>query len=178
MRKFCLCLLVIALTIPVPVRADHGDRRENALDDGGLVISTSFKSNYLIYRSIGGESVVKGKEKKRKWWCVWLCKRRVPKKADRIEITNTYYSEISPGVFAALEREPKVCTNADSCEEKEFAWGVGLKLQFPDGGGPSPALVDGLLSVDGVITLHVIQVDGRTIRANTGAGKHPGIIVQ
>ncbi|MGB5658445.1 MAG: hypothetical protein WBO54_03105 [Thermoanaerobaculia bacterium] len=176
MRKLCGLFLVMALAISTPLRSDHGDRRENPLDAGGIVISKSFKTNLIIYKSVGGETVVKGKEKKRKWWCAWLCRRRVSKDADRIEITNTYYSEISPGVFAELVREPRVCTNTDSCEQKEYAFGVGVKLKFPDG-GPSPTPIDGLLPVDGVITLHVIQVDGRTIFANTGAGKHPGPIV-
>jgi hypothetical protein len=142
------------------------------LSDGGLAVSTSFKTNLLVYRSIGGRTDVKGKEQKRKWWCVWLCKRRVEKKAERITISNTYFSEITPGVFAVLERDPKTCNNASSCEQKEWAVGVGIKLQFP-AGGTSPTTADELLPVDGVITRHEILVDGQLISAATAAGKHP-----
>lgn len=172
------CCLVAALALRVPAHADHGERRENPLDDGGLVTSTSFKTNLLVYRSVGGRTLVRGEERKRKWWCAWLCKRRVAKDADRIEIVNTYYSEVSPGVFASLEREPAVCTDTDSCTQKEFSFGAGLELEFPDGGDPDPIPLDGLLPVDGVITRHRIVVDGRSITATTAAGKHPGIVVQ
>lgn len=169
---------VLLLWICAVAWADHGGRRETSLEDGGLVISTSWKSNYLVYRSIGGETTAKGKETKRKWWCAWLCKQRVGKKAQRIQIANTYFSEVSPGVFASLEREPKVCTNAESCKQNEWAVGVGIKLNFPNGGSPSPGQVEGLLPVDGVITRHIVQVDDRTITATTSAGKHPAPIIR
>ena len=175
MRKQA-CLWVVALTICTAALADHGGKIETPLNDGGLVISTSWKSNYLVYRSIGGETEVKGKEQKRKWWCVWLCKRRVDKNATRIEILNTYFAEVQPGVFARLERQ-KVCSNASSCKQREWAAGVGVKLTFP-GGSTTPGQLDALLPVDGVITRHAIVVDGRTIVVSTSAGKHPpGIIL-
>ena len=145
---------------------------DTPLSDGGLVVSKSFKTNLLVYRSIGGRTDVKGKEQARKWWCLWLCRVRVEKKAERITISNTYFSEITPGVFAVLERESKTCNNASSCEQKEWAVGVGIKLQFP-AGGTSPTTVSELLPVDGVITRHEILVDGRLISAVTSAGKHP-----
>lgn len=152
--------------------ADHPNSIDTALNDGGLVVSKSFQTNLLVYRSIGGRTDVKGKEQKRKWWCVWLCKRRVDKNAERITISNTYFSEITPGVFAVLQRDPKTCNDASSCEQKEWAVGVGIKLQFP-GGGTSPTTVSELLPVDGVITRHEILVDGRPISAVTSVGKHP-----
>ena len=71
----------------------------------------------------------------------------------------------------------KVCTNTASCQQKEWAIGVGIKLTFPDG-GPSPDQVGGLLAVDGVITRHTVRVNNREISAMTAAGKHPGIIIQ
>lgn len=152
--------------------ADHPSSVESPVDDDGLIKSKSFKTNLIIYRSIGGSTEVKGKEKKRKWWCVWLCKRRVNKDAESIIITNTYYSEVSPGVFAVLERNPKTCTNTSSCRQREWAFGVGVKLTFPDGGA-SPTTIGGLLPVDGVITQHSILVDGQSSSATTAAGKHP-----
>jgi hypothetical protein len=152
--------------------ADYPSSIDTPLSDGGLVVSKSFKTNLLVYYSIGGRTDVKGKEQKRKWWCLWLCKRRVDKNAERITISNTYFSEVTPGVFAVLERDPKTCNNASSCEQKEWAAGVGIKLQFPEG-GTSPTTVGGLLPVDGVITRHDILVDGRTISAVTSVGKHP-----
>jgi hypothetical protein len=168
-------LAIAILTLCSSAYADHGEKHETTLSDGGLVTSTSWKSNYLIYRSIGGETEVKGKEKQRKWWCAWLCKRRVSKNAERIEITNTYFSEVQPGVFARLDRA-KVCTNTDSCEQAEWAVGAGVKLSFPNG-GPSPAPLDGLLPVDGVITRHLVIVNGQTIIHVTSAGKHPPNII-
>jgi hypothetical protein len=150
----------------------HPTSIDTPLDDGGLVVSRSFKTNLLIYRSIGGRTDVKGKEQKRKWWCVWLCKQRVDKTAERITISNTYFSEITPGVFAVLERDPKTCNKASSCEQKEWAVGVGIKVQFP-AGSTSPTTVSELLPIDGVITRHEILVDGRPISAVTSVGKHP-----
>jgi hypothetical protein len=168
--------VVMALALCSTAHADHGEKHETALSDGGLVTATSWKSNYYIYRSIGGETEVKGKQMERKWWCVWLCKRRVSKNAERIEISNTYFAEVQAGVFARLERV-KVCTNTDSCQQKEWAVGVGVKLSFPNG-GPGPAPLDGLLPVDGVITKHTVIVNNQTIIMFTSAGKHPpGIIL-
>jgi hypothetical protein len=175
MRKRIVCLAMM-LALCSSALADHGDKRETTLNDGGLVTSTSWKSNYIVYKSVGGETVVKGKEMKRQWWCVWLCKRRVDKNAERIEIVNTYFSEVQPGVFARLERA-QVCTNKASCKQSEWAIGVGVKMQFPNGSTPTPAPLDGLLPVDGVITRHTVIVDGGTIVAVTSAGKHPPNII-
>lgn len=170
MKKLTAWVVLFALSSLL--LADHPSSIDTPLNDGGLVVSKSFKTNLLVYRSIGGRTDVKGKEQKRKWWCVWLCKQRVDKKAERITISNTYFSEITPGVFAALERDPKTCGNASSCEQKEWALGVGIKLEFP-AGGTSPTTVGGLLPVDGVITRHEILVDGRLISVVTSVGKHP-----
>ena len=168
MKNLTFCLAWLALSSVA--LADHPSSIDTPLNGGGLVISQSFRTNLLVYRSIGGRTEVKGSEQKRKWWCAWLCKRRVDKNAERITITNTYFSEVSPGVFAALEREPKTCNNASSCEQKEWAAGVGIKLQFP---GTSPTTVGGLLPVDGVVTRHETVVDGRTVSVVTSVGKHP-----
>lgn len=156
-------LFLILLGVSSILFADHPSSIEIPLDDGGLVKTKSFKKNYWVYRSIGGRTEVKGKQKKRKWWCAWLCKRRVKKKAESIVITNTYYSETAPGVFAALERNPKTCSNASSCQQKESALGFVVEIQF----------LGGLLPIDGVITRHNIVVDGTVINRVTSAGKHP-----
>jgi hypothetical protein len=170
MKKLALC--VLSLVSSSLLLADPPSSIDTPLNDGGLVVSKSFKTNLVVYSSIGGRTDVKGKEQKRKWWCLWLCKRRVDKKAERITISNTYFSEVTPGVFAVLERDPKICNNASSCEQKEWAAGVGIKLQFPEG-GTTPTTVGGLLPVDGVITKHEILVDGQLISAVTSVGKHP-----
>jgi hypothetical protein len=167
-----LAALVISLGVSSLLLADHPRSMETPLNDGGIALSESFKSDLLIYKSIGGRTEVKGKEEERQWWCVWLCKRRVDKKAERITVFNTYFSEVQPGVFAALERDPKTCTNASSCEQKEWGIGVGVKLEFP-GGGMSPTTLGGLLPVDGVITRHDVVVDGQPLSATTSTGKHP-----
>lgn len=168
-RPGILLFLMAATTV---LLADHPGSIETALDDGGLATSKSFKSNYLIYRSIGGETRVQGKEKKRKWWCAWLCKRRVDKNAERITVANTYFSEVQPGVFAVLEREPRTCNDASSCGQKEWAAGLVVERTFPNG-STTPGIPGGLLPVQGVITRHEIVVDGRTIMNVTAAGKHP-----
>ena len=167
---------MFALVLCSTAHADHGEKVDTSLNDGGLVTSTSWKSNYLIYRSIGGKTEVKGKEMRRKWWCAWLCKRRVNKNAERIEILNTYFAEVQPGVFAKLERPVKMCTNTDSCEQKEWAAGVAVKLTFPNG-STTPGQLESLLPVDGVITRHTVTVDGRMIEVFTSAGKHPSGVI-
>ena len=167
-----LALVVLWLAFSSLLLADHPGSIDTPLSDGGVVASGSFKSNYLVYRSIGGSTDVKGKQQKRKWWCAWLCSRRVEKNAERITIRNIYYSEVTPGVFAVLERDPRTCLDASSCSQKEWAVGVGVKLEFPEGGA-NPATLSGLLPVDGVVSTHEIVVDGQTITVTTSAGKHP-----
>ena len=78
-------------------------------------------TNYFLYRSIGGETYLKGKEQERQWWCVWLCKRNVDKKADSIIVENTYYAEVIPGVFAS-QQMATTCTNSASCTLEKSAW--------------------------------------------------------
>jgi hypothetical protein len=149
---------------------------EDDLDDGGIRKSKSWKTNLFVYKSIGGETTVKGKEKKRKWWCVWLCKRRVDKNAELIVIQNTYFSEISPGVFSNAQKAPKQCQDSSSCKQSEWAVGGAIKIPFPGGG-----TIDNLLPIDGVITRHEIMVDGQTFVEMTAKGKHPepdGPIIQ
>ena len=170
MKRFALAVLWLASSSLL--LADHPGSIDTPLPDGGVVASASFKSNYLVYRSIGGRTDVKGQQQKRKWWCAWLCTRRVEKNADRITIRNTYYSEVTPGVFAVLERDPRTCLNASSCSQKEWSVGAGVTLEFP-AGGANPSTVSGLLPVDGVVTAHEIVVDGQTISIATSAGKHP-----
>ena len=170
MKRLAIVLVWFALSSVL--LATHPSSIDTPLKDGGLVVSQSFKTNLAIYRSIGGRTEVQGKEQKRKWWCVWLCSRRVDKKAERITIGNTYFSEIATGVFAVLAPDPKTCANASSCEQKEWAVGVGMKLEFP-AGDKSPTTLSGLLPVDGVITTHEIVVDGQTLSAATSVGKHP-----
>ena len=167
-----LALVVLWLAFSSLLLADHPGSIDTPLSDGGVVASESFKSNYLVYRSIGGSTDVKGKQQKRKWWCAWLCSRRVEKNAERITIRNVYYSEVAPGVFAVLQRDPRTCLDASSCSQKEWAVGVGVKLEFPEGGA-NPATLSGLLPVDGVVSTHEIVVDGQTITVTTSAGKHP-----
>ncbi|MEL6951259.1 MAG: hypothetical protein AAGM16_14215 [Pseudomonadota bacterium] len=162
-------ILVAAIALPALVLADHADPKVKVdLDDGGYRESKSFKSNWLVYRSIGGNTTIKGKEKKRKWYCVWLCKVRVDKKAESITITNYYYSEVSPGVFVSSGPIPKTCEDTASCTLKESAGGFNIDMQFPNGenGG-------GLLPIDGVVSVHRMVIDGQQYSAFTAKGKHP-----
>ena len=173
MRRSIVVVSVLALFAAVPALSSHAPSTiEEGLADGGLRHSESFKVNYYVYKSIGGETWLKGKQKKRKWWCVWLCKVRVDKKADLIAIHNTYYAEIRPGVFSALERPVKECANASSCKQKEWSVGLVVKLPFPgESGNPGAGTLQ--LPIDGVITRHTIKVDGQVFSIETSIGKHP-----
>ena len=124
-------VLVFSLAVSSALLASHPGTIETPLADGGLVISKSFKKNWVIYSSVGGGTDVKGNETKRKWWCLWLCKVRVDKNAERIAIMNVYYAEVSPGVFASSPEGPVICNNASSCEQKHWAFGIGVKIEFP-----------------------------------------------
>ncbi len=155
-----------------PVFAGHApESQEASLADGGLRSHESFNSDYLVYRSAGGETVVLGKEKKRRWWCVWLCKTRVAKKADKIRLSNTYYAEVQPGIFAFVG-ESVVCVNASSCESKHWAFGRTVEMSFPGGG-----TTGGLLPIDGVVTEHSVRIGGETFTATTAVGKHPAPVI-
>ncbi|MEM8500947.1 MAG: hypothetical protein AAF542_23235 [Pseudomonadota bacterium] len=162
--------LLLALFTSGSTIANHvDDKYERPLDDGGKYTSKSFKTNFLVYKSIGGSTSVKGKEKKRKWYCVWLCKVRKDKKVQRIVIQNTYYSELSPGNFTLYQEQPKVCENSSSCTQKEWAAGASIKIPFPGGG-----TIDNLLPIDGVVTRHEIHIEGQQMKSElTSKGKHP-----
>jgi hypothetical protein len=171
MKRQLVLLLMLSLTSTVLI-ADHPSSIDTALSTGGKGTSHSFKNSYVIYRSVGGRTDIKSDKEERKWWCVWLCKRPVPKKAQRIAIANSYYAEVQTGVFAVLQRGPKICNNASSCELKEWAFGLAVELEFPDGGA-SPTTLGELLEVDGVVTTHEVSIDGQTFTVVTSAGKHP-----
>lgn len=145
--------------------AQYPSERQVDFPDGGFRHSDSFNSNYWIYRSIGGETYLKGKSKERKWYCLWLCQVRVEKKAQSIIIENTYYAEIRPGVFASVA-QAATCRNAASCKHKNSAVGVVIDINFPGEGG-------GILPIDGVVTHHIILVDGSTSEEWTAIGKYP-----
>ncbi len=141
-RLFGKSMLAAAAAVMVagalPAFASHApSSQEIPLAGGGLRTHESFKSNYIVYKSIGGETEILGKEKKRKWWCVWLCKRRVAKNAETITVHNTYYHEIQPGVFASVQ-EAKTCTNASSCSIKHWSIGALVKIKFDSGGAGGP----------------------------------------
>lgn len=122
-------------------------------------------TNFYVYRSIGGETYLKGKEQERKWWCVWLCKRNVDKNADSIIVENAYYAEVQPGIFASLQTA-RTCKHSASCKLKEWAVGFLIKMNFPGENG-------GLLPIDGVVSHHIIEVDGKRFEEWTAKGKHP-----
>lgn len=171
MKQQLVLLLTLLLTSTVLV-ADHPKSIDTSVNTGGKATSQSFKNSYFIYKSIGGRTDVNSDKQERKWWCVWLCTRPVPKKAQRIVIANAYYAEVQAGVFAVSERGPKICNNASSCELKEWAFGLAVELEFPNGGA-SPTTLGGLLEVDGVVTTHEVSIDGQTFTVVTSAGKHP-----
>lgn len=173
MKRTIIGIVIAASLVAVPANANHAPESQEApLADGGLRQHESFKTNYYVYRSIGGETAVLGKEKKRRWWCVWLCKTRVAKKAEEIIVRNTYYAEVQPGVFASVVGDAVVCANASSCGDKHWAFGATIKIPFPGGGA-----LDGLLPIDGVVTEHQVRINSETFTATTAVGKHPGPVI-
>jgi hypothetical protein len=164
--------------IAAPAFGGHApERQEAALSDGGLRTHESFKTNYYIYKSVGGETEILGKTKKRRWWCVWLCKTRVAKKAETITVHNIYYHEIQPGVFATVE-DFKTCTNASSCMIRHWSVGAMVKIKFDSGGVGGPAGAGGAeLEIEGVVSAHEATVDGETFTATTAVGKHPPPVI-
>ena len=162
----------------VPAFGSHApETQEAALAGGGLRKHESFRSNYIVYKSIGGETVVLGKEMKRKWWCVWLCKRRVSKNAEKITVVNTYYHEIQPGVFASVQ-DFRTCTNASSCRVRHWSVGALVKIKFDSGGVGGPGGAAGAeLEIQGIVTTHEVTVDGETFTATTALGKHPAPVI-
>lgn len=166
-------VLLLATMLAQELQAQNSSVKTDI--EGGFIQSKSFKTNLIIYRSVGGKTTVKSNAKSRKWWCLWLCKKNKGKKAESIQITNTYYTLFNNVLIPSAPRS-KTCTNTSSCTLKEWAFGFGLKFKFdPPGGagGPSPVPVDGLLPINGVVTGHVINVDGHLYRVTTAAGQHP-----
>lgn len=133
----------------------------------------SFRTNLYLYKSIGGAVEVRGEKKKRSWKCLWLCKKRVKVKADRIVITNQYYSRIDDTpVLVSVASSEKTCANASDCTSKHYAYGVGVKIEFPNGGA-SPSGLDDLLPLQGVLSTASVTIDGRTHTFVTASGPHP-----
>lgn len=64
-----LAALVVSLGVSSLLLAAHPSSIETALNDGGIVSSQSFTSDFLVYKSIGGRTEVKAKEEERQWWC-------------------------------------------------------------------------------------------------------------
>jgi hypothetical protein len=172
MSKFCktdaIVIVGLAALSAVSLASHLPSQEKHDLEDGGYRDSKSWNKNWYVYRSIGGETTLKGEEKKRKWWCAWLCSIRIDKDAESILIQNTYFSEISPNVFSNFEAQPKECRNASSCTQKEWAIGGTIEVPFPGGGD-----IDNLLPIDGVVTRHEIRVDGDQFVELTASGKHP-----
>ena len=168
-RILSVCLVLIAFA-PSLGFADHISKSQEVEIDDGKIKSKSFKTdvkitNFVkIYKSIGGNTKLIGKRKKRKWWCGWLCKRPVGINADEIVIENTYYGKVSPAHFETLDRR-KVCRSTSSCTEKITFWGFLTKMKFPGDLGE--------IEVVGVTTRHTINVNGETKTWLTAKGEHP-----
>lgn len=138
------------------------------------VKAKAFRTNLYFYKSIGGAVEVRGEKRKRSWKCLWLCKKRVKVKADRITITNQYYSRFddTPVLVSSASSE-KVCSNASDCTSKHYAYGAGVKIEFADG-DTSPSGLDDLLPLQGVLSTASVTIGGRTHAFVTGSGPHPG----
>lgn len=161
-----LALCVFCFATAIPSIADHLKAEERSdLADGGIVISKSFKTNRFVYKSIGGNTTVKGKEKKRKWWCAWLCTRRTEKKAERITIQNTYFAKSLTGVFTNQQGTPLECLDSASCTQKEWEVGVLPSITFPGEIGE--------VEIVGVQSRHTVQVDNAFFSAVTEKGEVP-----
>jgi len=162
-------VLLFLLSIATPALGDHiSSKSPRDLENGGLIESKSFKSNWFVYKSIGGNTSVKSKVKKRKWWCAWLCKRRKDKKAELIQIQNTYFAKFDSGLFSEpIVEAIKQCRNAASCTDKKSAGGILPSISFPGDFGS--------IEIVGVVTRHTITVDGQSFTALTAKGDHPDV---
>ena len=137
------------------------------------VEANSFKTNLWLYKSIGGEVYIQTQRRRRRWWCLWLCRTRDSVSAERITIDNSYFARVedTPFLISAASHE-KECRNTSRCTLKHFAFGVGVKLEFPSGGA-APTTVPDLLPSDGVMSRARIEVQGTNLHFQTAAGPHP-----
>lgn len=154
----------------------HPSKREEEIDGIKIKVS-SFKSNWWIYKSIGGEVKIRGEKKIRKWWCAWLCKREVEVKAEIIEIQNTYFTRLdNSAILVQSASHNKACNNSANCKLRHFAVGIGVKIKFP-GGSTSPGLPSDLLPLNGVISRTRVRVNGREFNFVTAKGAHPEVVI-
>ncbi len=116
-------------------------RSRTEVFDGLRIEASSFKTNLWVYRSIGGQVVVKGG------------------KADEIRLENTYYSTFQgTPIVVTVAKHEKYFRAVSKCELKHWAVGVGVKLKFP-GGDVRPAGVPDLLPLEGVISKATIRIN-------------------
>ncbi|MDF1596039.1 MAG: hypothetical protein P1T08_08080 [Acidimicrobiia bacterium] len=120
----------------------------------------AFKTNLLFYSSIGCEVKVYHREETTN---VWGNKKTdwVRRNADSIFIRNVY-SGTGPGTGT---RE-KTCTNASSCELKEWAVGVTVSL-------PADSVTDvgggAILDIDSVESTVSVRIERQTLNGNVSA---------
>jgi len=132
----------------------------------------SFNINLILYRSIGTKVEVRGEEMKRRWWCLWLCKTKVPAKADILHVENTYFSVIdNMPVPVRTSIHDKTCNNASDCKLHHWAVGVGVKITFPNGDA-TPDTINDLLPLHGVTSIVRVTNNGSVLNFSTGAGIH------
>jgi hypothetical protein len=132
----------------------------------------SSTTDLFFYKSIGADVSVLSNRQERKWWCLWLCKRPIPMRAEIIDIENEYY--VSPGapaggpvVVPALSRSAQ-CRNTDSCSQSESAFGILIK-------GPSISVgqLTDPLPLIGVVSRAAVRVAGQSFNLSAGAGTQP-----
>jgi hypothetical protein len=142
--------------------------------DGISVHARSFKTNLLFYKSIGGKVEVRSATKSRRWWCLWLCKKRNNAKANLITIESLYYSRFErTAVLVTTAQHATNCINASDCKLTHSAVGAVAEITFPSG-STTPRTLPTLLPLHGVISRATITIAGRTIVMETAAGDHPG----
>ena len=130
--------------------------------NGVRIEAKSFKRNFLIYRSIGCVVTATAEKRRRRWFCLWLCKTRVRKKVPIISIRNTYY--IRTGGTELVEEVPQAnhnttCNNASKCKLRQFVVATGF---IPEG----------------VVSLSTVSLNGELHTFVTAIGPQPEQIIQ
>lgn len=159
-------MLITLLHLSSPLFADHPDKSSSQCGEA-LLEAKAFRRNLWFYKAVGARVVVKGAGETRRWWCLWLCKRRVDKSAEQIWIDSTYFFRYRS--IVTTTNKSTNCSGTDSCTLREFA--AGIAISFPE---LKPDTLEGdLLPIAGVLSGVTVTVDGETcLMAPVAAGLH------
>lgn len=136
-----------------------------------IVEATAFKKNILFWKSIGGQVKAFEKRKRRRWWCLWICKTHDKYKHADVSLFTYYYGNQDIGgtrpILVELATREDFCENVHKCLSRHFA--VGASLKFPTN------TINGLadLPLDGVIAIARVTIRGQSEEFRTSKGSVP-----